>query len=131
MIGLDTNILVRLLVEDDVEQAKRAVALLEKAQASEESLHLDPIVLVETAWVLRSVYRASPADIAEAVASLLGNPAYEIGDRALVEAALALYQENRAEFADCLIAVRNHAAGCRHTATFDAQAGSVRGMRLL
>lgn len=131
MIGLDTNVLVRLLVEDDVEQTRRAVALLEQAQAGGEPLYLDTIVMVETAWVLRSIYRATPADVAEAVAGLLENTAYELGDRASVEAALALYRASRADFADCLIAVRGDAAGCRHTVTFDAAAASIPGLRQL
>ena len=131
MIGLDTNVLVRLLVEDDVGQTRRAIALLEQARAGGEMLYLDPIVIVETAWVLRSFYHATPADIAEAIASLLGNAAYEIGDRRTIEAALRLYQDGKADFADCLIVTRNLAAACRHTVTFDARAALLTGMNRL
>lgn len=131
MIGLDTNVLVRLLAEDDVEQTRRAIALLEQARADGETLYLDPIVMVETAWVLRSLYHATPADIAEAIASVLGNAAYEIGDRPSIEAALRLYQDGKADFADCLIAARNLAVGCRHTITFDTRDALLAGMHRL
>jgi predicted nucleic-acid-binding protein len=131
VIGLDTNVLVRLLVEDDVEQTRRAIALLEQARTGGEMLYLDPVVMVETAWVLRSFYHATSADIAEAITSVLGNTAYEIGDRPAIEAALRLYQDSKADFADCLIAARNLAVGCRHTITFDAKAASLAGMSSL
>lgn len=129
MIGLDTNVLIRLLVDDDPAQTARARELLNQAHALREMLYLDTVVLVETAWVLRRAYRATRADIASAIRACLDSVAYEIADRPMVEEALARYSAGKADFADCLIAARSIAAGCSHTATFDEAAATLDGMR--
>lgn len=131
MIGLDTNVLVRLLVDDDPAQTARARAFLNEARSSREMLYLDTVVLVETSWVLRRVYRATRTDIEDAIRACLDSAAYDIADRPTVEEALARYSAGKADFADCLIAARSIAAGCRYAVTFDEEAAALDGMQAI
>jgi len=129
MIGLDTNILVRLLVRDHEEQYQRVVDLLMRDGERPDSFHVNHVVLVETAWVLRSDYRLGRGEIADALQSLLDIGSFHIQHRERVASALNLFRESKADFADCLISVENLAAGCTHTATFDTRAQGIEGMR--
>lgn len=111
MIAVDTNILVRYLVEDDVAQTDRAEAVLR----SGDVLVLKTVVL-ETEWVLRSLYGFGRPAIADGMARLLGLPGIEIEDRPAVARALSWYGQGL-DFADAL-----HLASVAHAdafATFD------------
>jgi predicted nucleic-acid-binding protein len=129
VIGLDTNVLVRLLVRDHEEQYQRVLDLLLRDGERPASFYVNHVVLVETAWVLRSDYRLSRGEIADALQSLLDVGSFDIQDRERVSSALILFRESKADFADCLIAIGNLAAGCSHTATFDARAHAIEGMQ--
>ena len=129
MIGLDTNVLVRLLTRDEPAQTARAEALLRQARDTGQILRIDAVVLVETVWVLQRAYRTARTEIAAVLAALLDNAAFDIADRSAVETASRLFAEGRADFADCLIAARNEEAGCAFTATFDRGALEVPGMK--
>lgn len=129
MIGLDTNVLVRLLTRDEPGQTARAEALLRHAYETGQQLRIDTVVLVETIWVLQSVYRSGRAAVVTVVTALLDNAGYDIADRSAVEAACRLFAAGRADFADCLIAARNQEAGCAFTATFDRASLDVPGMK--
>lgn len=125
MIGLDTNILLRLLVDDgsaDVGKARRWAA----ARAVEgEEFFVDTVVLAEVAWVLEAVFAYTRAEIAPALDALLCNAAYRIEGHAAAAAALALFRSGNFDFSDCLIVARSQQAGCSTTATLD------KGMRKL
>ncbi|MGE0666296.1 MAG: PIN domain-containing protein [Sphingomonadales bacterium] len=129
MIGLDTNVLVRLLVRDHEEQYQRVLGLLLADGERPDSFYVNHVVLVETAWVLRSDYRFGRSEIADALQSVLDVGSFDIQDRERVSAALVLFRQSKADFADCLISIGNLAAGCRYTATFDARAQAVDGMQ--
>ena len=86
-------------------------------------------MLVESAWVLRSVYRYRKPELLRFLNGILGNAGLVIEADAEVEAALFLYQHGGADFADCLIAARNLAAGCEATITFDETAVEIPGYR--
>lgn len=119
MIGLDTNVLLRVLVDDgspDVAKARKFVA----ARATEgHDFHVDAVVLVETVWVLETVFGYGRADLAAAVDAILGNAAYVVDGRETVAAALTLFRHGKADFSDCLIVARNATAGCTGTASLD------------
>ena len=119
MIGLDTNVLIRLLVEDDPRQARAAKELISGAAARGELLRVDPVVLCEVVWVLRSAYRVPKARIADVLEALLSAAELEIGDADPVRDALGGFRVGKGDFADYVIARRNQAAGCAVTATFD------------
>lgn len=119
MIGLDTNLLVRYLVADDAEQLERVDRLVEHCRVSGERLYLNPVVLCETAWVLRSSYDYAKSEVLTALAKILEIRQFSIGDRELVIQALEAYVERKGDFSDHLIGKLNRQAGCTFTATFD------------
>ncbi|MGQ0655280.1 MAG: PIN domain-containing protein [Betaproteobacteria bacterium] len=129
MIGLDTNVLVRLWVEDDHRQAAAARRLVAEHGRAAASLRIADAALLEAVWTLKSVYAYSRAQISAAVKSLLDEPAYALADRDRMRAALDYYRRSRADFGDCLIAVDNASSGCEFTATFDRSASTLPGMR--
>lgn len=131
MIGLDTNVLVRYLTRDDPAQFAVAEREIRSAVARGEHLHVCLPVLLETAWVLSRAYRVDRASLALVVSRLLAASEFVVEREEAVEAALAAFQTGKAGFADCLIAALDTAAGCRHTLTFDAGAGSMPAFRVL
>lgn len=131
MIGLDTNVLLRLWVQDDPGQADAARRFVAEHGQAPASLRLADAAVLEAAWTLKSVYRYSRAQIAAAIKSLLDEPAYALADRGRMQAALERYRRSRADFGDCLIAADNAAAGCEFTVTFDRSAAGLPGMREL
>lgn len=121
MIALDTNVVVRLLVDDDPEQCRRARLLVEKAESREEPLWLSDIVLCETVWVLESCYELHRAEIFGALSRLVRSRQVQLQSPDTAAAALADYRAGRADFADYLILKLALAAGCVSLATFDRE----------
>lgn len=113
MIALDTNVVVRLLVNDDVAQARRARALV----ASGEEIFVAPTVLLECEWVLRSAYGFAPTQIAGFLRGLLGLPGLHTDQPQAVAQALHGYGRGM-DFADALHLALSHAAETFYT--FDA-----------
>lgn len=131
MIGVDTNVIVRLLVADDAKQADAAARYLKAQCSSEEPALLSDIVLVECAWVLEDVYEYSRAQIGEAIDGLLNTAQLQAINASAVSAALQRFRSSSADFADCLIGVTNASGGCEFTATFDRKASKLPEFRLL
>ena len=119
MIGLDTNVLVRYLVEDDEQQAARAAALIEDAVRRGEKLFVASIVLCEVVWVLKVAYGRTRGDIAKALGAILRTAQFVIQDIESAYRALACYESGPGDFADYLIAEQAVEAGCEKLATFD------------
>lgn len=129
MIGVDTNVLLRLATNDDAAQVKTITRWL-AAHAPDESLYVNQIVLVESLWTLKSSYGYGRDDIAKFVDALLGNAKFEIEDAAIVDDALGLFESGKADFPDCLIFSRN-APQCATTITFDRATRGLPGCALL
>jgi len=127
MIGLDTNVLVRFLVQDDRVQFARAQRLLAREARRGESVLVSLLVLLETEWMLRSRYGLAKSEIADALSALLDSVELRVEDETAVEQALFTWRDSGADFADCLIGARNRRLGCAATATFDARAAKVPG----
>jgi len=119
MIGLDTNVLVRLLTRDDEEQARKARALLEKHAAEDGALFVSDIVLAELVWILERAYELGRGEIGGAIGALAENATLGFESREVVRQAQALFAESKAGFADCLIVAKAQAAGCESVVTFD------------
>ena len=119
MIAVDTNVLVRFLVEDDPRQSRRAAALIERAVRNEEEIFLSEIVLCETVWVLGSAYGFSRDQVVETLTGLLRarNLAFESKDRLF--RAVEAYARGRGDFADYLIREHARSAGRAEVLTFD------------
>jgi predicted nucleic-acid-binding protein len=129
MTGLDTNVLVRYLAQDDPDQATRATRFIEELTEDAPGF-IGLVVLVETMWVLQRLYRASPAEILETVKDLLGSRTIVVENRDVVARALSTCETNACAFADAVIAASALSAGCKQIMSFDR--GAVRaGMTLI
>ena len=130
MIGLDSNLLVRYVTQDDPVQSSVATRLFESL-TPEEPGFVSLVALIEMVWVLRSSYEASRAQIQRVLEMLLRARGIVIEQSALVWMALGAYSRGNADFGDYLIAGSGREAGCEHTWTFDRDAASTAGMKLL
>ena len=122
MIGLDTNVLVRYIVQDDPNQAAAAERLIEGRCTAQAPGYVSVLVLVELVWVLTSAYGYGRASVIPVIRQLLRTAEFAIEDRQAAWAALREFESGGADFADYLIAHRNHAHGCTRTCTFDVRA---------
>lgn len=122
MIGLDTNVLVRYVVQDDPEQADAATRLIENGCTPEEPAYISSVVLAELAWVLRGPYRYRKPLVADVLRQILRTVEFIVEEPAIAWAALAEFESGAADFADCWIGHCNHARGCVLTYTFDVKA---------
>lgn len=127
MKGLDTNVVLRLLVRDEPAQASAAQAFAEGECSPGAPCLINRIVLVETAWILQSGYGYSRLQVASIIEAILRAEALMVEDAPEVWAALKDYRRSRADFADCLIGHTNRAFGCETTATFDKAAAGLDG----
>jgi predicted nucleic-acid-binding protein len=117
--GLDTNVLVRYLAQDDPAQALRANEWMEEAVSRGQKCFLNEIVLCELIWVLRGAYEYEKADLVMVLEKLLATAQFVIEDRDLVLAALTDFVQSSGDFSDYLIGRRNKENGCSSTGTFD------------
>jgi predicted nucleic-acid-binding protein len=130
MIGLDTNVLVRYIMQDDAKQSSLATRIVESLTA--ESLGFVPLVaVVELAWVLSSAYELNRSQLIEAFGALLRTRELVVERAETVWKGLRLLQRTGGDFADCLIACSAEAAGCAKTMTFDRGAAKNGGMTLV
>jgi predicted nucleic-acid-binding protein len=130
MIGLDTNVLVRYIVKDDVAQSAAAVRVFESL-SSESPGFIPLVVIAELVWVLQFSYKSDKQEISMVLERLLRSAELIVERAEIVEQALRAYRASRADFADCLIERCANAAGCKHTLTFDRRAASLTGMHLV
>jgi len=131
MIGLDTNVLVRYLVEEDDPQKRAADRFVEEALNRGESLFVNQIVLCEVVWVLSRAYGFTRREVAEALEMILCARQFEIEAKDMVVRGLREYRKGKADFADCVIGLKNQAAGCTATVTFDRKAASLGSFQVL
>ncbi len=131
MIGLDTNVLVRIIVGDDERQAEKAEKVLKSRCTPEKPGFVNSIVLCELAWTLDRTYGYSRAQIAGVMDRILENRGLRIEHAGLVAAALRMYRSAAASFSDALLSEINLAAGCESTLTFDRKAARSDGFTLV
>lgn len=130
MIGLDTNVLVRYIMQDDAKQAAKATKLIESLTAQEQGF-ITLVSVVELVWVLSSSYDLARGQIAQALDVILRSKQLVVDQAEHVVRALRAYGAGNADFADCLIERTAVAAGCAKTMTFDAAAAKTAGMTLV
>jgi len=121
MIGLDTNVLLRLFVEDDVGQNERARRLVDAAAADEPCV-INPVVLAEFAWTLARNFKKKRPEVARLIEGVLSMDDLDVPFRRAAERALAAYRSGKADFPDYFLAAINAELGCASTATFDCAA---------
>ncbi len=130
-VGVDTNLLVRYITQDDARQARLVDAFLGDALGHGTTLCVNGIVLCELAWVLDALYGYSRQEIVSALDALADVEQIEIEARDQVLRAIDDFRRGPGQFADYLIGRRNVAAGCEHTVTFDKKLGTAAIFRVL
>jgi predicted nucleic-acid-binding protein len=131
VIGLDTNVVIRFLTQDDDIQSPIATRFVSRL-SRERPGFISAVALAEITWVLSRAYKGSREDIANAVEGLLRSAELVIENAEAAWRALGTYQASTsAEFADALIAETASLAGASETVSFDRKAAAGCGMRLL
>ena len=130
MIGIDTNVLVRFITQDDPAQSKKATAFIASLSQADPG-YVTVVVLAEMAWVLRNHYRVSRSVLAGVVERLLNLQEVVIEFEPQVRETLVKFRASTVDFSDQLIERCGSAAGCAETVTFDRKAARLTGMRLL
>jgi len=131
VIGIDTNVLVRYIAQDDAVQSVQASALIEQQCSAEAPGFVGVVVLVELVWVSESCYGATRAEVADIVRRILSIRQLAVQEAELVWKALRLFEVGKADFSDCVIKGAADAAGCTVIMTFDRRAAATAGMTLL
>jgi len=122
MVGLDTNIVLRYLLQDDPKQAPLANHIVDKVLSDRNPGLISLVPVLEIVWVLRSLLKQTPTQIASHLELLLAADFLEIqNEQQVFEAAFAL-KRGTGEFEDALMGALNAWAGCPHTLTFDKRA---------
>ena len=129
MIGLDTNVVVRYLTQDDPVQSRRATQIFDHQLTALDPGFLSVVTMVETVWVLGRAYGFVGQEIAAAVELLLQTEVLVIENEQEVFSAMIALHLGRGDFADALIAALGAKAGCQHTLTFDQKALRLAGFQ--
>lgn len=130
MIGLDTNILIRYLTQDDPVQAAKATEILERRLTARNPGFVSIVAMVETVWVLDRAYGLTAQEVATAIERLLQVEVLVIENEQEVFTAMIAVKQGRGSFADALIAELGARAGCTRTLTFDHKAGRLAAFEL-
>ncbi|MFW5444058.1 MAG: PIN domain-containing protein [Methylococcaceae bacterium] len=130
MVGLDTNIIIRYLTQDDLQQSKQATDFIENELNIDNQGFISLIVLVEIIWVLIRCYKQTKSELLPIINQLLMTKQFKIEQVELAFKALRKWQNGNGDFSDALIAVLAEDNGCSYTLTFDKKAVSF-GMRVL
>jgi predicted nucleic-acid-binding protein len=131
MTGLDTNVLVRYLAQDDPKQSPAASRFIEEQCSAEAPGFINHLVLCELVWVLKSCYAVGREQTLQVIEQILKTVQLRIQEPQLVWAALRQARDGKADFPDCLIGRINTSQGCQHTVTFDRVAADIENMILI
>lgn len=131
MIGLDTNVIVRHLAQDDPAQSRRATELIEGHLTESLPGFVSIVTIVETVWVLDRAYGLSAEEIARSIERMLQIEVLVVEHEQEVFAAVVALREGHGSFADALIGALGTRAGCSRTLTFDRKAARLPGFELI
>lgn len=130
MIGLDTNILVRYLTQDDPVQSPAATEIIERRLTEEKPGFVSIVAMVETVWVLERAYQLSPREIARAVERVLQTNVLIVENEQEVFTGMIALKNGQGSFGDAVIAALGARVGCSYTLTFDRKALRLPGFEL-
>lgn len=130
MIGLDTNVLVRYIMQDDAKQSPKANRLIESLNADNPGF-ISIVSVIELFWVLSSCYNLSNSQVTQALETMLRTKSFVIERPGQVARALSMFKGGKTDLADCLIRYSAVDAGCTDTMTFDVSAAKHAGMTLV
>lgn len=133
MIGLDTNVLVRYLAQDDARQSAIATRLIENGLNAATPGFISLVVLVELCWVLKRLYGATELELIDTATDLLGSACFQVESRAVVQTVVQRMRmlKSKGGFTAHLIVEIAKTQGCTHTVSFDKAAVRSAGMQLL
>ena len=131
MPALDTNVLVRYVVQDDIGQLAAAKRLIDRCVAEGKSLFIPVTVTLELEWVLRASFGYVKDDVLQVLSNLFSAAELNFESERALEVALQLYRESSADFADCLHIASATEAGERPLWTFDKGASKLAGAQLI
>jgi predicted nucleic-acid-binding protein len=118
LIGLDTNVLIRIFVSDDEIQTAQVIQLISRRKET-DMFFVNLLVVLEFVWTLSRFYKYPRASVLAAVRSLLERHDLEVEHYQIVGDAAALYEDSKCDFSDAVISLLNKSSGCSHTLTFD------------
>ena len=123
MIGIDTNILVRYLTNDDLGQCKKISEFFAKYKNTPRSIFINNIVICETVWVLDRGYKYSKEIIVNTLKLICRTPEFAFENHNLIMQSIIEYENNNAiDLSDIIISIFNKNIGCRATVSFDKKA---------
>jgi predicted nucleic-acid-binding protein len=131
LIGLDTNVVIRYLVQDDKKQSAAATRFIEKTLTTDAPGYINHTSLCEIVWVLQRCYGVTRPQIREIVEGLLTTKQFNVENVEVTWKALRAFAASKADFCDALISQVNIHHGCEYTVTFDKKAASLPGFNLL
>ncbi len=122
MVALDTNVILRYLLQDDPKQASRANHIFDRVLSRENPGFITLVTVLEIVWVLRSLLKQTHTEIATHLENLLAADTLEVQNEQQVFEAVFALKRGAGEFEDALIGALNAWAGCPYTLTFDKRA---------
>lgn len=131
MIGLDTNVVIRYLAQDDARQSAAATLLIERGLDAERPGFVSLVTLAEIEWVLEECYGAKRSEVAAAIEGLLSSRQIAIERPEVAWRALRAWKTSSADLSDALIGQLALASGCTKVVTFDKAASRLEGFELL
>jgi predicted nucleic-acid-binding protein len=130
MIGLDTNVLVRYIMQDDPKQSLKATKIVESLEGV-GSGYVTLVSMVELVWVLSASFELTRSQVAQALDGIIRTKQLQVESADQVIRALRVFKVGKSDFADCLIERSADSAGCEKTLTFDVNASRHAGMTLI
>ena len=131
MIGVDTNVLVRYITQDDEYQADAATKFIENCCSAGDKIFINHIVICELVWVLKKCYKLPKPKTINTIEFILKIAQFSIENPQIIWQALSDYRKGPADFADYMVSRTNKFYGCDETVTFDQKAGKSKGFTLL
>ena len=126
--ALDTNVLVRLLTQDDPSQFARSHRLLRSAAHRGERLFISDIVIAELIWTLKSSYRFKRDALINSLHFLVNHSTFQLQSESALREAIQIFESASLEFSDCLIFAVSRLQGCNFLVTFDKRLASLPGV---
>jgi predicted nucleic-acid-binding protein len=130
VIGLDTNVIVRYIVQDDVVQSAKATQIIESLSIENPGF-ITLVSIVELVWVMQGCYKATKEECVAVLQTLLHTREILLENAEIIVMATNQYSASSADFADCLIERSANYAKCACTMTFDINAAKSAGMLLI
>jgi predicted nucleic-acid-binding protein len=131
MIGLDTNVILRYLLQDDPKQTRQANQIVDRELSEQNLGFISLVTVIEIVWVLRSLLKQNPSQISSHLENLLTADSLEVQNEQQVFDAIFALKRGTGEFDHALIGALNAWSGCSYTLTFDRKAARMPRFRAI